>query len=110
MLTALEYEPDHENERQEALAAIERVKARGLTLIPKNSLWYEPLPGAEEIEDYHGGMIKLDRLTQLREDTPDFFDLEWLEDVLLFHLAGDKDNTDLLQNIEKLLLQTEEDL
>lgn len=99
-------------EKQEALDDIERVKARGLTLIPKDSLWRKPLPGAKKIKDYDGRMIKLGRLSQFEEDTPDFLDLEWGDSALLFYLASDKGDilhhVGILQEIEKLLLQTKE--
>jgi hypothetical protein len=102
-------DPKYEDERQRALDEIERVKARGLTFIPKNSLWNEPLPGAKKIKDYHGSMIKLDRMSQLAEDTPDFLGLDWLESALLFYLAAEKDTDELLQKIEGFLLQVKED-
>jgi hypothetical protein len=107
-----DYKPEYETEKQEALDDIERVKARGLTLIPKDSLWRKPLPGAKKIKDYDGRMIKLSRLSQFEEDTPDFLNFEWGEDVLLFHLVPDDGHVlnriDILQEIEKLLLQTKE--
>jgi len=75
--------------------------------MPKGSLWDKPLPGAKEVEDYHGGMITLSRLDQFKEDNSFVYD--WLDECLLFYLDTDEDTAKLMQGIERLLLQTEED-
>lgn len=76
--------------------------------VPEDSLWDTPSPGAKEVKDYHGGMITLSRLDQLKEDDANFFACDWLDECLLFYLNANEDTTELLQKIESLLLQTEE--
>ena len=74
--------------------------------IPEDSLWNKPLPGTKPIKDYHGSMITLGRMDQLKEDDENFFDIDWLDECLLFYLDAGNDITDLKQKIEDLLLQT----
>lgn len=79
-----------------------------LSDIPKGSLWNKEAPDAKPVEDYHGGMITLDRISQLKEDEDNLSHIEWLDKCLLFYLAAAENITDLLQKIENVLLITKE--
>ena len=93
---------------KEDLQGITDAKARGLSIVPRTSLWNTPWPGTKPVPDFGHGEVALGRLDQLRYDNENFLDCGWMEDVLLFHLDGEEDISDLLQEIENLLMMTEE--
>ncbi len=89
-----------------AKTLITKVFRANLSDIPKGSLWNKEAPDAKPVEDYHGGMITLDRISQLKEDEDNLSHIEWLDKSLLFYLIVEDGVTDLLQKIEDVLLTT----
>jgi len=105
--TYFKFDDDYKPSEEE-LQELRDIEARGLSFIPNDSLWNEPWPDAKPVEDYDGRMIKLGRLSDLKENDDDFFHIEGLDGAMLFYLTPDKDITGLLQKIENLLMSTEE--